>query len=1548
MATQYSNKPIVTDGLVYALDFGNPKSYVSGSSTARSLIYRPAPAKFETLLPGDIAQPAAAYSVRKVVSSYTGDAMMVQSASVSQSIGFDADGNLDTASLASFAGSGDAFVKIWYDQSGNNNHATQSNASLQPKVYSGSQGSVILENGRPALDFPNSKKLTLLNQLYSGQSGFSYYFTTRCNVSTTSQNSNILFSLSDVSQGTGNLFRINVESAGVIIRVGGSATWSYAEGPTDYSLFSFDSFDGTNLNTISAFQNSTQMSGGGATTLNIDPGVTEIGSWQSGYYDGIIQEVVLYTSSQATNRTRIETNINRYYQIYPSSYDPIPDPDNAFLDFTDESVLQTQQSFPGFSYDQGNSTVMYVGETKGDSTVFTQDGALSIVSTTSSVGFGSPENLFGRSYPASGLKHVTLRFSSGSTDCFINGVPVSASAVLPSGSSIGGGQLNIPLYTGSLGGFQVYNRPLTSDEIYNNYLIAARRYESPELPAVAKPYTLDENAYLFLQSAGITDPIITSSIDTFVRGLKSNNLWDKMIAIYPFVGTGSEGINLTGSQLWNLKEPSLVTYPLSFTGSWIGSTSGSAPSGSNTNISVNGITPSQYYPFFNTQSAHISILSYDTPVSSSYLMGTGMTEDLAVSTLAGDYGTPAAAYSVRKVRTAYSGALMDVRRSLDNVTSSIGYVSNGDLDTGSLLDWVVPGRNNLPGEYEGLAAAYSLRKVSASYDGFAVEVRRDWDNESGSFGFDINGELDTVSLLTFVTGSAGTGSGFVQTWYDQSGNNNHATQTATGSQPLIVSSGSLVTENGKPAFYWNSNGTFDITPFDLTDNYTLFLLNGPNSAASRQVYLEFNSDTYSNTVSLRTNTGAELQAIINQGPNLTLNFPKAPDGNQLLQYFTAESGVSASFGYNNTNTTSSAIGTFGNEGTPYAYKINSARNLTAIANSTYQELIVFTSSQAANRPLIENNINSYYNIYTGSNHGFVARWYDQSGNNHHFQQPLTASQPIIVSSGSYLESVNLDGIDDWMSSATAYTTSNQNSIFAVFKPLTLAGNNQPLLTYNQTDSGIQRSDSIGYYWQPIRNSEGLRSLSFPGGFSVYSFHRTGNGTAAQVLQAYTNTIGNGVPFGYGNLNTGNSPALTHLGRSTAFDNNYNVKEIVIYTTNQTSNRQAIEYNINNYYNIYPQTSSFTTSSFTIKADPTSISGSINNKLTSGIASSGPLGLITVSRTGSNSLTIARNGVTSLFDVPASGALSTGIYLGAINNNGIALGNSPLSISFASVGTGLTEAEINTYKNLVNTLQTNLGRVDLDTLSFFSRVINAGGSLSIIEQSAVNTLVIDLKAYGIWDRMKAIYPMIGGGASDPVKAAAACAQNLKSSNFTGVFNGGWTFASTGVTPNGTTGFFDTFFIPSVEFTSPNASFGIYSRTSGSQLKEDFGRYINNNSAIIAYISYNSEIIPWVGGNGFIRGNYGTKNGAGLYNFQRINSTTLNVFENTVKVVNATQTFTGWPNQSLPFGAYFVSSGFWGSAVRENAFAFIGDSLTDTEAANFYTAVQRFQTTLGRQV
>ena len=167
--------PIVQDGLVYILDFGNERSYVSGSSTAQSLIYNPVEATFVAPLPGAYSGLAAAYSLRKVVPGYTGYAIEVQSGSVSASIGFDSFGNLDTASLESFAGSGDAFVKTWYDQSGNNNHASQSTAANQPKIVS--VGTTLTVGGKPAMLFDGSNDSLTMAGLH-GQSILDTYFVT--------------------------------------------------------------------------------------------------------------------------------------------------------------------------------------------------------------------------------------------------------------------------------------------------------------------------------------------------------------------------------------------------------------------------------------------------------------------------------------------------------------------------------------------------------------------------------------------------------------------------------------------------------------------------------------------------------------------------------------------------------------------------------------------------------------------------------------------------------------------------------------------------------------------------------------------------------------------------------------------------------------------------------------------------------------------------------------------------------------------------------------------------------------------------------------------------------------------------------------------------------------------------------------------------------------------------------------------------------------------------------------------------------------------------
>ena len=105
--------------------------------------------------------------------------------------------------------------------------------------------------------------------------------------------------------------------------------------------------------------------------------------------------------------------------------------------------------------------------------------------------------------------------------------------------------------------------------------------------------------------------------------------------------------------------------------------------------------------------------------------------------------------------------------------------------------------------YTGAAAAYSLRRLSSSYSGSAIRVRRSSDNTEQDINFNVFGELDTVSLLAFAGQSLGV---FVKVWYDQSSNGVNVTQTNTGKQPQIVSSGTVIVEaNGKPAIKFDGS-----------------------------------------------------------------------------------------------------------------------------------------------------------------------------------------------------------------------------------------------------------------------------------------------------------------------------------------------------------------------------------------------------------------------------------------------------------------------------------------------------------------------------------------------------------------------------------------------------------------------------------------------------------------------------------------------------------------------------------------------------------------------
>jgi hypothetical protein len=75
------------------------------------------------------------------------------------------------------------------------------------------------------------------------------------------------------------------------------------------------------------------------------------------------------------------------------------------------------------------------------------------------------------------------------------------------------------------------------------------------------------------------------------------------------------------------------------------------------------------------------------------------------------------------------------------------------------------------------------------------------------------GDFDAEAVLNHC----GSGSGFVTTWYDQSGNGRNAAQTTAGSQPQIVSNGAIVTENGRPVVSFDGNDLL-LTPSFILGN----------------------------------------------------------------------------------------------------------------------------------------------------------------------------------------------------------------------------------------------------------------------------------------------------------------------------------------------------------------------------------------------------------------------------------------------------------------------------------------------------------------------------------------------------------------------------------------------------------------------------------------------------------------------------------------------------------------------------------------------------------
>jgi len=196
------------------------------------------------------------------------------------------------------------------------------------------------------------------------------------------------------------------------------------------------------------------------------------------------------------------------------------------------------------------------------------------------------------------------------------------------------------------------------------------------------------------------------------------------------------------------------------------------------------------------------------------------------------------------------------------------------------------------------------------------------------------------------------------------------------------------------------------------------------------------------------------------------------------------------------------------------------------------------------------------------NNGFVRTWYDQSGNNAHLINTTLIGQPLIVNSGSLLllggePTLSLDGSNDTLSKIgggnwqTAFVVCNytkSSSVFASF---------DGLLT--STD-GLGPAQGIGI----IGSSSANTLFTGTTWFDLFYF----NGATATVVFPAINSISLITAISADAVNGLSGLKLgqdrTNAGRFWGGS----ISEVIIMSSDQSSNRTAIEANINAHYSIY--------------------------------------------------------------------------------------------------------------------------------------------------------------------------------------------------------------------------------------------------------------------------------------------------------------------------------------------------------------------------------------------
>jgi hypothetical protein len=282
------------------------------------------------LLLDDFPNAAVACSLRLLNSQYTGDCIEVRRSSddTTQNIGF-VNRELDTASLLSFVGAGDGFVRTWYDQSGNGRNLLQTTFLKQLLIVS--DGNIIINNSLPAMQTNgltscgfNTLSRSIFRFTHESQATWSVV----CNPTSTG-----IFSRSNQANPALNQIGVHLSSSTPTTIMNGSGT-NYV---IRYNITNFTTLNTTNqilwdydLTEPDAILRSTlsrnnvvvgqNTAVGNASVANSNNDLSFIGIPPSAdtrfYVPGKYQEYVIWDVRYNSKRGIINNNINAYYNIF--------------------------------------------------------------------------------------------------------------------------------------------------------------------------------------------------------------------------------------------------------------------------------------------------------------------------------------------------------------------------------------------------------------------------------------------------------------------------------------------------------------------------------------------------------------------------------------------------------------------------------------------------------------------------------------------------------------------------------------------------------------------------------------------------------------------------------------------------------------------------------------------------------------------------------------------------------------------------------------------------------------------------------------------------------------------------------------------------------------------------------------------------------------------------------------------------------------------------------------------------------------------------------